>query len=328
MTYSVIAIFLLGLLSFANGANDVSKAIATLAGAKVTSVKKAVIWGSSWTFLGSVSGLYWGTAIIKNITQNIYTTQPTFSFAMAISIGLAPAVWVLLATWRKWPVSTTHAVVGGLLGSGVVSLGISGIAWHAIFFKIALPLLVSPILAIGLAYLVSPFLKKNIKYRVNFGMGISVDHMHWLSSGLLSFSRGLNDTPKLIAVMLPLVLAGAMASEIMSWLFLVSAVAMMVGGLAVGSRITKVLGFKVTELDHAQGFAANAISTLLVLFASKLGLPVSTTHVSASSIMGLGLSDGQGLNKRTVWSMVFAWGVTIPITAAVAVFLYKVSEVF
>lgn len=360
--YIVIAVILLAFLSFANGANDVSKAIATLAGAKVTSMRKAVMWGTLWTLAGSMSGLYWGAAIIKNITENIYTTQPDFSFAMAFAIGLAPALWVILATWRKWPVSTTHAVVGGLLGAGVTALGASGIAWGSTLSNIALPLLVSPFLAIGLAYMLSPLLQKTAttlervrfcllptpklafvtankmqtveaescivcdcnspEAAANHNIAVSVDHMHWLTSGMLSFSRGLNDTPKLIAVILPFLLAGGMAKDSIGWMFLVSAIAMAAGGLLVGSRITEVLGFKVTELDHTQGFSANAVATFLVLFASKLGLPVSTTHVSACSIMGLGLSDGKGINKDTVFSMLFAWAVTVPLSALFATIIY------
>lgn len=361
-SYIIIAIVLLAFLSFANGANDVSKAIATLAGAKVTSMQKAVLWGTVWTLAGSMSGLYWGAAIIKNITQNIYTSQPDFSFAMAFAIGLAPAFWVTLATWRKWPVSTTHAVVGGLLGAGATSLGVSGIAWDSTMIKIGFPLLVSPILAIGMAYILSPLLQKmattlqrvrfcllprpkfafvtlnkNIpsqaqscivcdcdspQAQMNHNIALSVDHMHWLTSGMLAFSRGLNDTPKLIAVILPFLLASNFAKDSMAMMFWVSAIAMAAGGLLVGSRITEVLGFKVTELNHTQGFSANAVATFIVLFASKFGMPVSTTHVSSCSIMGLGLSDGRGLNKSTVTSMLFAWAVTVPVAALFAMLIY------
>ena len=123
-------------------------------------MRKAVIWGTVWTLAGSMSGLYLRSAIIKNITESIYTNQPDFSFAMALSIAMAPALWVIFSTWRKWPVSTTHAVVGGLLGAGVTSLGTSGIAWGPTFSKIVLPLLASPFMAIGLAYLLSPSLQK------------------------------------------------------------------------------------------------------------------------------------------------------------------------
>lgn len=365
MEYFIIpAATLLALLSFANGANDVSKAIATLAGARVTSMRKAVLWGTIWTLAGSLSGLYLGAAIIKNITQNVYLIPPDFSFAMASAIGLAPALWVGLATWRKWPVSTTHAVVGGLLGAGVTALGAHGIAWSATLQNIALPLLVSPFLAIGFAYLFSPALENaaaklqrvrvcvspmpkfvliragndggtaalqdcvvcdqdSMEAAIAPNFGLSVDHMHWLTSGVLSFSRGLNDTPKLIAVILPFLIAGNVAQESLHWMFMISAFAMAAGGLLVGSRITEILGFRVTALDHSQGFCANVVAAILVLFASKLGLPVSTTHVSACSIMGVGISGGRGIDKRTVSSMLFAWLVTVPAAALFATLIYK-----
>ena len=146
--------------------------------------------------------------------------------------------------------------------------------------------------------------------------------MHWLTSGMLSFSRGLNDTPKLIAVILPFLLAKESPQMPIAWMFSVSAMAMATGGLLVGSRIAEVLGFKITELTHTQGFSANAVATFLVLFASKLGLPVSTTHVSACSIMGLGLSNGKGIHKNTVSSMLFAWVITVPLSASFATIIY------
>jgi PiT family inorganic phosphate transporter len=97
---------------------------------------------------------------------------------------------------------------------------------------------------------------------------------------------------------------------------------MTTGGLLVGSRITEVLGFKLTELNHTQGFSAYAVA----LFVSKMGLPVSTTHVSACSIMGLGLSDGRGVNKNTVFSMLFAWITTVPLSAFFAAVIYFIME--
>ena len=107
---------LLFFLSFANGDNDVSKAIATLAGAKLASIRVAVLWGTVWTVAGALSGLFWGQEMVKNISQSVFTRQHDFYLPLATASVLAPALWVSLATWRKWPVSTTHAVVGGLIG--------------------------------------------------------------------------------------------------------------------------------------------------------------------------------------------------------------------
>ena len=356
---------LLFFLSFANGGNDVSKAIATLAGAKLASIRVAVLWGTVWTVAGALSGLFWGQEMVKNISQSVFTRQHDFYLPLATASVLAPALWVSLATWRKWPVSTTHAVVGGLIGAGLVAFGAEGVNWTTIWSKIALPLLASPFMAIVLVFVLTPFLEKlahavsrtricvtpvpklvyarangatetvedcavcdvdSLQAKTTLGFTLSLDHLHWLTSGLLSFSRGLNDTPKLIAIALPFLLLDTNVPPY--WMYFLAATAMGMGSIVAGSRVTEVLGFKVTEMSHAQGFSANLISTVLVMSASRLGLPVSTTHVSASSIMGIGLSRGHGLNRQTVVSMLFAWLITVPISGIFAMIIYIIGKSF
>lgn len=359
LAYILLAAGLLFLLSFANGANDVSKAIATLAGARLTSLQNAVLWGTLWTVAGSLSGLYLGQAIIKNISSSIYIDNGIFNGPHATATILAPAIWVLISTWRKWPVSTTHSVVGGLIGAGLIPLGFAGINWPTLMQKIALPLLASPFMAIALAIAFTPFLEKIAHYisgtrvclaptpkfilarngqtnevlddclfcdenslrgRLTSGITLNVDHLHYLTSGLLSFSRGLNDSPKLIAIALPFLMLDVQVAP--HWMYALTAIAMGAGSYLAGKRITRVLGFEVTQMNHAQGFAANLISTFLVMGASRLGMPVSTTHVSSSSIMGLGLTNGRGLNKKTVTSILLAWAVTLPASCLLGLFIY------
>ena len=361
LIYILVALLLLFFLSFVNGANDVSKSIATLAGSGITSVNTAIAWGTIWTVIGALSGLYWGAAIIKNISESIYIEQNNFMLATALAAAIAPILWVSLATFRKWPVSTTHAIVGGLLGTGLIAYGLDGINWSTIYTKIALPLLVSPFMAILLVWLLTPHLERFAKFanRLRFcmtpvprlglvnissreqlqlddciiclcdspqaglshGFTISADNMHWLTSSLLSFSRGLNDAPKLIAIVLPFLF---MYDSVPAWLFLWGGFAMGLGSWFAGKNITEVLGFKVTSMNHEQGFSANLISALLVIGASKFGMPVSTTHVSSSSIMGVGLANKQGVNIQTVKAMLFAWLVTVPVAGIFAIIIYYI----
>lgn len=361
---AVLAAGLLFLLCFANGANDVSKAIATLAGAGLASVKQAIAWGTLWTVAGALAGLLWGGAIIKNISGSIYIADHDFYFPAALAVALAPILWVALATWRKWPVSTTHAVVGGLVGTGLIAYGAAEINWPTIFSKIALPLLASPFMAIALAWFLTPVLERAARLTgrirlcltpvpkvalvnartgapepledcfvcacdspqagLTHGMTLSVDHMHWFTSGLLSFSRGLNDTPKLIAIIMPfLMLQGYVAP---AWLFFWGALAMGAGSWIAGKNITEVLGFNVTKMNHEQGFSANLVASFLVIGASRFGLPVSTTHVSSSAIMGVGMVNKKGLNMKTVKSMLFAWLVTAPVAALFAAVIYMIAN--
>lgn len=365
--YMFIAFSLLFFLSFANGANDVSKAVATLAGARVTSVKKAVLWGTAWTAVGALAGLFFGGELIKNMMGSLYNVPAaTNDLALPLAVALAATAWVFLATWRGWPVSTTHAIVGGLIGSGIVALGFENISWSVAAHKILLPLMFSPFIAVGLAWLLGPSLQRiakrahgfkiclpgipkpalvpasnmqrassnlkdctvcdcdSIEAKTTPGIMVSVDSLHWLTSGLLSLSRGLNDAPKLIAVALPFILVNDGNTQ--ACMFIVSAIAMTMGGLIAGRKITEILGFKVTKMDHEQGFSANLIAAFLVIGASRLGLPVSTTHVSASSIMGTGLAARTGLNRQVVMSIVFAWIVTVPSAALMGAAIYWVAS--
>ena len=361
------AFLLLFFLSFANGANDVSKAVATLAGARVTSVKKAVWWGTVWTAIGAMTGLFMGADLIKNMMGSLYQVPAASNdLALPLAVAIAAIGWVFLATWRGWPVSTTHAIVGGLIGSGVVALGIHNISWSVAAHKILLPLLFSPFIAVTLAWFLGPVLQKFAKRAHGFkicvpglpkpalatasnskrmsaqtedcavcacdtieakttpGIVVSVDNLHWLTSGLLSLSRGLNDAPKLIAVALPFIVTNSPVMQ--TWMYVVCAAAMTLGGLIAGKKITEILGFKVAKMDHEQGFSANVVAAFLVIGASRFGLPVSTTHVSASAIMGTGLAAKTGINRQVVMNIVFAWLVTVPSAALIAATVYWVAN--
>lgn len=358
-----LAAGLLFLLSFVNGGNDVSKSIATLAGAGLASVRGAIAWGTLWTVAGALAGLLWGSSLIKNINGSIYSEAHVFYMPLALAVSIAPILWVALATWRGWPVSTTHAIVGGFVGAGLAAYGVQGIAWPHVLSKIALPLLASPFLAIAMAWFLTPAFKKSARFTnrirlcltpvprfrlvtsggamrlaqapvddclvcdcnspqagLTHGLTLSVDNMHWLTSGLLSFSRGLNDTPKLIAVVMPFLLLGGFSAP--AWLFFWGALAMGAGSWFAGKNITEVLGFNVTKMNHEEGFAANLVAAFLVVGASRFGLPVSTTQVAASSIMGVGLSQHKGLNKNTVKTMLLAWLVTAPVAGLFAALIY------
>ena len=242
---------------------------------------------------------------------------------------LAPALWVAIATWRKLPVSTTHSVVGGLVGAGLFAFGFDGVDWFNLSRKIALPLLVSPFIAIILTVALTARLERfaqlldgirlciepapkllassnrhfsvrstpdcivcsvdSTQAKLSNGFTFSVNHMHWITSGLLSFSRALNDTPKLIAIMLPVLMLTP--NETPAWAYVWAAAAMGMGSYLAGRRITKVLGLGVTQMSHAQGFAANLISTFLVLGSKPNG--VAGVDNSCFFLINYGVGLGQ-----------------------------------
>ena len=270
------------------------------------------------------------------------------------------------------PVSTTHALTGSLVGAGLMAIGSDGLIWSGVTQKIALPLLLSPVLALSLSLVLHPVMRViagrwegaclclmpasralvTIDARGNTrtliqasafgqpvvavpaqcdraglsGLTVGLDSIHWLSSGLASLARGANDTPKIMAMLL-------LGSAVASWpsmtvqlgTLAAVALAMGLGSYIGGLRVTEVLAEKVTRMDHVEGLSANLTTSSLVLVSATMGLPVSTTHVSSSAIIGIGLLKGlRAVRWATVRDMVLAWVVTLPVAGIVAGLAYVV----
>lgn len=302
-------------LAYANGANDVSKGIATLVGAGVTDYRRAIGWGVLCTGVGAVLSLLVAQALVATFSAGLLTHGAHFGATAALAVLVGAIGWVLLATRTGLPVSTTHAITGAIVGVGVVSLGTQGVAWGKVVQKIALPLVASPVLALVLGLSVSVVLRLVPRQ-------VPLAPVHWLSSGATSLARGLNDTPKIVALGAGFVITSG-ATAIPLWVFLAVAASMVGGGWRGGQRVTRTLAEKVTRLDDREGFAANVATAFLVTAASNLGLPVSTTHVSSGAIIGVGLRRGwRAVQWRTIRDMALAWLVTIPVAAAVAIAAY------
>jgi len=305
-------------LSFVNGANDVSKGIATLVGSGISDCRRAISWGALCTAAGCLLGGFVASAMIATFGQGMLApgTAPTLAAAVATLCGAA--AWVLLATSTGLPVSTTHAIVGAVCGVAAVAHGPGAVQWAALAGKVALPLLVSPVAAFVLTRLLlrtslarqapcicadlAPSraaidrrglaLASGLAPRITTGtveecavhrpvaLRLTLDHLHWLTSGATSLARGMNDAPKIVALFLAaLAIAGRAPSP--GVLFAAATVAMVAGSLAAGKRVTKVLAEKVTPMDHREGLFANAVTSALVIVGAVWGLPMSTTHVSS-----------------------------------------------
>jgi len=357
-------------LAYANGTNDVSKAIATLVGSGVTDYRTAILWGTIWTTVGAaVSGIVAG-AMLNTFSTGLIQPGIAAPPALAGAVLFGAIAWVLVASRTGLPVSTTHALTGALVGAGLVAIGSDGLTWSAITQKIALPLLLSPVLALSLSLVLHPVIRfiagrwegtclcvmpesralVTIDERGNTrtlfqasalgepvvavpsqcdraglrGVTIGLDTIHWISSGLTSLARGINDAPKILAMLL---LGGALASwpsEIMKVAaFAGAALAMGLGSFIGGYRVTEVLAEKVTRMDHVEGLSANVTTSALVLVTATLGLPVSTTHVSSSAIIGIGILKGlKAVRWTTVRDMVLAWVVTLPVAGILSALAY------
>ncbi len=356
-------------LAFANGSNDVSKAVATLVGSGVTSYRTAIYWGAGWTVAGALASGFLATAMVKTFARGMVTAEGNLPPELALSVLAGASAWVLFASRTGLPVSTTHALTGAIVGGGLVALGSEGLLWAGISAKIALPLLVSPLLAIALAAVLHPLIRAVASRweatclclmpqaralvhvdaqgstRTLFqttalgepviavpeqcdraglrGLVFGLDSVHWLSSGLASFARGTNDAPKIVAILL-------LGEALSTWgttprlaAFTGVALAMGLGSMLAGLRVTEVLAENVTTMNHSEGLSANLTTSSIVLAAATVGLPVSTTHVGSSAIIGIGMLKGlDAVQWHTVRDMVLAWVVTLPCTGLIAALVY------
>lgn len=317
-------------LAAANGANDVAKGVATLAGAGVTSYRNAIAWGAATTLIGAVGAIWLGDAMRALFSAGIVDAEPTTRFALAVLMGTA--CWVALATAARIPVSTTHALVGALLGAGLLAAP-SAVRWQSLLTAIAGPLLLSA----AVAYLLSAMLSRRKAADTASRMRSVVlpptprladlgdrvlTVLHWLSAGAVGAARGLNDTPKLAAVAgFALVPAGMPPPLLVAGI----AVAMLAGALVSGRRVARRLGEDVVSLSHAEAVSANLTTALLVGVGAGHGLPMSTTHVSTGAIAGVaGIRIGR-LNGRTLRDFGLAWTVTPLAAGLLAAAVYRLG---
>jgi len=372
MELSLLALLLVMAMAYANGTNDVSKAIATLVGSGVTDYRTAIIWGTAWTAAGACLSVFIASAMLTTFSAGLIQPGIAIPPAMALAILIGAMVWVLVASRIGLPVSTTHALAGALVGAGLVSIGSQGFTWPALAGKVGLPLLLSPVLALALSFLVHPVVRLVAERwegtclcvmpasralvtidaqgntrtlmqtsvlgqpvvavpaqceRVGLkGLAIGLDSVHWLSSGLASLARGANDAPKIMAMLLLGSASASWPSVTVQFTTLAAvALAMGLGSYIGGFRVTEVLAEKVTRMDHVEGLSANLTTSSLVLISATMGLPVSTTHVSSSAIIGIGVRKGFGAVRwATVRDMVLAWIVTLPVAALLAALAYVI----
>lgn len=372
MELSLLALLLVMALAYANGANDVSKAIATLVGSGVTNYRTAIIWGTIWTVAGAGLSALVADAMLKTFSGGLILPGVATLPALALAILVGAMGWVLIASRTGLPVSTTHALTGALVGAGLISIGSQGLAWPAIAGKIGLPLLFSPVLALAVSFLVHPVVRRVAERwegaclcvmpasralvtidaqghtrtlmqtsvlgqpvvavpaqceRAGLqGLAVGLDSIHWLSSGVTSLARGANDTPKIMAMLLLGSASAFWPSVTVQFTTLAAvALAMGLGSYLGGLRVTEVLAEKVTRMDHVEGLSANLTTSSLVLVSATMGLPVSTTHVSSSAIIGIGMVKGlKAVHWVTVRDMVLAWIVTLPAAALLAALAYLI----
>ena len=296
-------------LAFTNGANDNFKGVASLYGSATANFRTALAWGTVTTFAGSLAAIFLAGGLMKKFSGKGLVPEPlTQSPAFLLAVALGAALTVLLATRLGFPISTTHALTGALVGAGL-SGGDHTVYFDALGTGFVQPLLLSPLIAVAAGALAHFALKAahgEPDHRTR-----TLDALHFLSGGAVGFARGLNDTPKIAAMLLV-----AKALDI-RWGLLAVAITMAVGGLLNARRVAETMAKKITGMNPGQGFAANIATAALVTTANWNGLPVSTTHVSVGALVGIGIVTRKA-HWKAVGGIALSWLITLPCAAALA----------
>jgi inorganic phosphate transporter, PiT family len=293
---------------------------------KALSPRKAVAYGAVLNIAGAFAGTHVAKTIGAGIVDVATITQTTILAAL-----LGAIIWNLCTWYFGIPSSSSHALVGGLMGAAWSKAGFSAIKVEGTLEKVILPMFSSP----ALGFLVGMLLMILLLWVVHRFVPAKVNRvfrkMQLVSSGFLAFAHGSNDAQKTMGIItLALVTYGAIPTvEVPIWVIVVCALCMGAGSMAGGWRIIKTLGNKVIKLQPIHGFAAESSGSLIILMASHFGIPISTTHVITTSIMGVGSTKRFSAVKwGLVGSIIRAWVLTIPSCMLLAAGLYKLLSIW
>lgn len=319
--YAIGLVIVLALaFDFINGFHDTANAIATCIATRSLSPRIAIIMSAFLNFVGAMVS----TGVAKTIGGEIVTSPQMVDSTVLIAALFAAIVWNLF-TWKiGMPSSSSHALIGGVLGAVTISYGTGAINGNGVFMIVA-GLIGSPVIAMFSGYVIMTLLFilfRNVgRSKVNY---ISL-HIQSLSAAVMAFSHGSNDAQKCMGIITLALLSGGYIGELeVPFLVKIACAFAMCAGTSVGGwRIIRTVGNKIFRLEPVNGLAADINSALTIFTATFLHLPVSTTHVVTGSIMGMGWAKRfRAVHWNVAYSMVGAWVMTIPSTAAVGALVY------
>jgi PiT family inorganic phosphate transporter len=385
-------------MAWSIGANDVANSMATAVGAKAITFKQAVIIAGVLNFIGAV---FVGSKVTETVSKGIISTSGIDNHVLLlgfIASLLAAAIWVTLSTWREMPISTTHSIIGALIGFGIIVGGTSAVAWGKVgsvaaswalspvfgcilaffVFKIIVKTIfakdnpvstakiVGPIIFGFTAFLItsSLFLKTSLSENYGFSdtdgliiatlvaiivvlLGLTLFRKIQAKSSedyatvegifrklqigtscYVAFAHGANDVANAIgpvAAIIPLAYGESIGAttEVYTWLLALGGVGIAIGCLTWGRRVMKTVGSRITSLTNTRGFSVDFGAATTVLIASKLGLPVSTSHTVVGAVIGVGLARGlEAVDLSVIKKIVVSWLLTLPIAAGTSITIF------
>ncbi len=310
----ILIVLLAWAFDFINGFHDTANAIATVVSTKVLSPRTAVIMAAVMNFLGALIGTEVAATIGKGIVNQASVTMATVAMALTGAI-----IWNLITWYKGLPTSSSHTLIGSLMGATYFSAsgGVEAISWDGVTGKVVIPMFSSPMIGIMLGFIIMGILTWVVfqwsVLRVNAVFG----RLQIFSASVMALSHGHNDAQKSMGIIALALIAYNPSAEftVPIWVILSCGIMMGLGTMMGGWRIIRTMGTKMIQLQPVHGFAAETSAATIIMAASHYGIPLSTTHVISTSIMGVGIAKRfSSVRWKIVTSIVCAWILTIPFT--------------
>jgi inorganic phosphate transporter, PiT family len=335
MTIVIITVIIALLFDVVNGFHDAANSIATIVSTKVLSPKFAVMWAAFFNFIAM---FIFAPRVANTIAKivKIDSLDPAFVYVV-LSALLGAIIWDLITWWLGLPTSSSHALIGGLVGAGIAYDGLDVINWHKLA-ETATFIPVAPLIGFGLGFLLMVIVYWIFKRWSPKKVDGIFRKGQIFSAAMYSLGHGGNDAQKTMGVIVALLLAAGIFQPDVElslfhwntlWIILSCHLAMAIGTAMGGWRIVKTMGMKLTKLKPVHGFAAETSGAITLFFATHLGIPVSTTHTISGSIIGVGsVTNISGIKWKIALNIVLAWFLTIPASALVAALSFFIFQYF
>jgi len=334
MDLLVIALILAGLYMAWNiGANDLANAMGTSVGTGALSIKKVIVIAAVFEFLGAV---FFGGRVTSTIAKGIVpidtigSIHPDIVAVGMLAAILAAGFWVTLTTFYNLPVSTSHSIVGSVLGFGLIAtyngiISFSDIHWGELT-KIVASWFISPALGAFFAYVTFSIIRKLFLHRARDLPLIEKKFisLQLITACYMAFAHGSNDVANAVGPLAAaLKVMGVMGVEIPMWVLVIGGLGMVIGMATWGYKVVETIGSKITELTPTRGFSAEFATASVVLLHSYSSLPISTTHTLVGSVIGVGLAGGiAAVDLRVIWRIISSWIATVPIAALTSALIF------
>jgi inorganic phosphate transporter, PiT family len=322
----LVAVVVIALgFDFTNGFHDTANAIATSVGTRAVTPRIAVLVAS----IANLAGAFVTTAVAKSVATGIINgnlaTQQTLLAAL-----LGAIAWNLLTWWFGLPSSSSHALIGGLIGAALVQSGEEGVLWHSVAHKVVIPALFAPAIAFAAAFVLLLAVYWLFRW-LTPGVAARGFRLGQLGTGTwVAFTHGANDAQKTMGVIAAaLAIHGGHPDDLVidKWVIVAAGLAIAAGTYSGGWRIMKTLGQRVYQIEPPSGFAAQASAGAVIYASTKYGYPLSTTHVVSGAVMGAGATKRlSAVRWGVAGSIVFAWVLTLPAAAVAAAGMWFVVE--